>query len=468
MADRVLIVDDDATTRESLATIARKEGWEVLEAGSAEDARTLLNHQAVALVLCDLVMPGIPGTELLRRLRADGHGVPFVLVTGHASVESAVEAMRLGAFDYLSKPVRLRVLRALFAKVRRGGSSASEPDGVSRIEGESPAIQRVREMIELAAPSRSAVLIMGETGTGKELVAEEIHRRSSRSAGPLVKVNCAALPETLIETELFGHERGAFTGADRLRAGRFEVAHGGSLFLDEISELSWAAQARLLRVLQTGEFERVGSSQTCKVDVRLVAATNRDLRELVGEKGFREDLYYRLHVIPIHLPPLRERREDIVILTHAIRARLARESGRSPASISERVWRIFTAYSWPGNVRELEHVLEHAMVLSRGGEIRIEHLPAEIRPERPRTIQISVGTSLEQAEQEIIRRTLEAVNDDKREAARLLGLSRSALYRRLDEIRVDAQPDREAGDGAPPSGSPGTGGPPPGSSSSPP
>jgi two-component system response regulator HydG len=450
MADRVLIVDDDATTRDSLATIARKEGWEVLEAGSAEDARTLLNRQAVDLVLCDLVMPGIPGTELLRRLRADGHGVPFVLVTGHASVESAVEAMRLGAFDYLSKPVRLRVLRALFAKVRRGTPAPSGADGLARIEGESAAIRRVREMIDLAAPSRSTVLIMGETGTGKELVAEQIHRQSSRAAGPLIKVNCAALPETLLESELFGHERGAFTGADRPRSGRFEVAHGGSFFLDEISELSWAAQARLLRVLQTGEFERVGSSQTRKVDVRLVAATNRDLRELVAEKKFREDLYYRLHVIPIQLPPLRDRREDIPILANAILARLALESGRPPVPVSERVWTIFSAYSWPGNVRELEHVLEHAIVLSRGREIGVEHLPAEIRPERPRTIQIPVGTSLEHAEQEIIRRTLEAVNDDKREAARLLGLSRSALYRRLDELRTDVAPEPDPGGAASP------------------
>jgi DNA-binding NtrC family response regulator len=445
MADRILIVDDDAKTRESLATIALREGWDVIEAVSAEEARDLLGQQGVDLVLCDLVLPGIHGIELLRRFRADGHLAPFVLVTGHASVESAVEAMRLGAFDYLSKPVRLGVLRALFSKVRRARGTEESDDPGRRLEGDSEAIRRVREMITLAAPSRSTVLVIGETGTGKELVAEEIHRQSPRASGPLIRVNCAALPETLIESELFGHEKGAFTGADRSRAGRFEVAHGGTLFLDEVSELSWAAQARLLRVLQVGEFERVGSSQTHKVDVRLIAATNSDLRELVTRKSFREDLYYRLHVIQVNLPPLRERREDIPELARSILARLAVEAGRSPSTLSDRVWTVIDAYSWPGNVRELEHVLEHAMVLSRGGEIQIEHLPAEIRPERPRTIQIPVGTPLETAEREIIRRTLEWVNDDKREAARLLGLSRSALYRRLDEIREDL-PGRDPGE----------------------
>jgi DNA-binding NtrC family response regulator len=436
MSDRVLIVDDDADTRASIAVIAQKDGWEVHQAQGVQEAMEFLLHRGADLILCDLVMPGIDGIEFLRRLRASGQTVPFVMVTGHASVESAVEALRLGAFDYVSKPVRLGVLRAVLKKVRRS-LLPPEPGAGDRLrlEGESEGIRGVLEMIELAAPSRSTVLITGETGTGKEIVAELIHRRSPRSQGPLIRLNCAALPENLVESELFGHERGAFTGADRARAGRFEVADAGTLFLDEISEMSWSAQARLLRVLQVGEFERVGSSQTRKTDVRLIAATNQHLRDLVETKKFREDLYYRLHVIEIRIPPLRDRRDDIPILVRSILTRLAIESSRPYPEVSERVMRAFAAYSWQGNVRELEHVLEHAFILSKGGPIMPEHLPAEIRPERPRTIQISVGTSLEHAEREIIRQTLKAVDDDKREAARLLGLSRSALYRRLGDLR---------------------------------
>ena len=439
MPDRVLIVDDDADTRASISLIARKDDWEVELAQGAQEAMEILRLRGADLILCDLVMPGIDGIEFLRRLRASGRMTPFVMVTGHASVESAVEALRLGAFDYVSKPVRLGILRAVLKKVRRS-LLPPEPDAGDklRLEGESEAIQGVLEMIELAAPSRSTVLITGETGTGKEIVAELIHRRSPRAQGPLVRLNCAGLPENLVESELFGHERGAFSGADRSRAGRFEVADGGTLFLDEVSEMSWAAQARLLRVLQVGEFERVGSSQTRKTDVRLIAATNQNLRELVDAKKFREDLYYRLHVIEIRIAPLREHRGDIPILVRSILTRLAVEAARAYPDVSERVMRVFAAYSWPGNVRELEHVLEHGFILSKGGPLLPEHLPAEIRPERPRTIRISVGTSLENAEREIIRQTLRAVDDDKREAARLLGLSRSALYRRLEDFREGA------------------------------
>jgi len=445
MPERVLVVDDDADIRASLSAIACREGWEVEEAGAAPAALDALRRQSFDLVLCDLVLPGVDGIELLRSLRARGEPVPFVLVTGHASVESAVEAVRLGAFDYLSKPVRLRVLRSVLAKVRKARVALDTgPAEGPRLEGQSESIRRVRELIGLAAPSKSTVLITGETGTGKEIVAELIHRTSPRTSGPLVRMNCAALPENLIESELFGHEKGAFTGADRTRAGRFEVADGGTLFLDEVSEMSWAAQARLLRVLQAGEFERLGSSQMRRTDVRVIAATNQDLRALAQQKRFREDLYYRLHVIEIQIPPLRERREDIPILVRSTLERLALEAKQMVPELSERVERAFAAYSWPGNVRELEHVIEHAFILSRGARIELEHLPAEIRPERPRTVQIPVGTSLERAEQEIIRATLKAVNDDKREAARLLGLSRSALYRRLGDLKEDPGADREA------------------------
>ena len=436
MPERVLVVDDDANTRQSIASIARKEGWETAEAASAIDALESLRRQMFDLVLCDLVLPGIDGIELLRRLRTTGDSVAFVVITGHASMDSAVEALRLGAADYLSKPVRLNVLRAVLDKVRRkrsgiGGDEGDHP----RLDGESEAIQEVRRLIDLAAPSRSTVLLTGETGTGKEIAAELIHRKSSRASGPLVKVNCAGLPDNLIESELFGHEKGAFTGAERARAGRFEVANGGTIFLDEVADMSWSSQSRLLRVLQVGEFESVGSSVTRKTDVRVIAATNQDLRKLSTEKRFREDLYYRLHVIEIHIPPLRDRRKDIPILAQGFLARLAVNGTGPVPAISEHVWRVLQTYAWPGNVRELEHVLEHAYVLSGGRTIELDHLTAEIRPERPRSVQIQIGTSLERAEREIIRQTLKAVDDDKREAARLLGLSRSALYRRLDDLK---------------------------------
>ncbi len=448
MPDRLLLVDDDADTRSSLAAIAHREGWEVAEAASAIEALDAVKMRSFDLILCDLVMPDIDGIEFLRRLRATGNHVPFVMVTGHASVESAVEALRLGATDYLSKPVRLGVLRALFSKTRKARDrERDETEDGPRLEGISDAIQGVREMIDLAAPSKSTVLITGETGTGKEIVASLIHAKSPRAAGPFVRVNCAALPENLIESELFGHEKGAFTGADRARAGRFEVANGGTIFLDEVSEMSYAAQARLLRVLQIGEFERVGSSKTQKTDARVIAATNQKLKLLADEKRFREDLYYRLHVIEIHIPPLRERREDIALLTRAILSRIAHEAGRPVPPLAERVRRAFDAYAWPGNVRELDHVLEHAFILSRGGEIRLEDLPPELRPERPRSIQIQVGTSLESAEQLIIRQTLKAVDDDKREAARILGLSRSALYRRLGDQKNGAGETPHSEDG---------------------
>ncbi|MBM3287658.1 MAG: sigma-54-dependent Fis family transcriptional regulator [Candidatus Eisenbacteria bacterium] len=436
MAERILIVDDDADTRQSLVAIATRDGWTVEEAADGESALRLIKRQAYDLVLSDLVMPRIDGLELLRRLRAAGIRVPFVMITGHATVETAVEAMRIGAFDYLSKPVRLGVLRSVLAKVRRvrrAEDSETSTEG-PRLEGVSEGIRRIKELIELAAPSRSTVLITGETGTGKEIIAEMIHRQSPRASKRLVKVNCAGLPENLIESELFGHEKGAFTGADRAREGRFEAADHGTLFLDEISEMSWSAQARLLRVIEAGEFERVGSSETRKVSARVIAATNQDLKRLSQEKRFREDLYYRVRVIEIRILPLRERREDLPILTEAFLQRLSREHGRPVPPVSDRVARAFAAYSWPGNVRELEHVLEHAFILCRGGEIGPEHLPAELRPERPRAVQIPVGTPLERAEREIIQATLEAVDDDKREAARLLGLSRSALYRRLGEL----------------------------------
>jgi two-component system response regulator AtoC len=436
MPDRALIVDDDANTRRSIASIARKEGWETTEAATAVEALEELRRAAFDLVLCDLVLPGIDGIELLRRLRSTGDPVAFVVITGHASLDSALEALRLGAADYLSKPVRLNILRSVLEKIRRRRSgSEGEAESGPRLDGESAAIGEVRRLIDLAAPGRSTVLLTGETGTGKEIAAELLHRKSPRAGGPLVKVNCAGLPDNLIESELFGHERGAFTGAERARAGRFELANGGTIFLDEVADMSWSSQSRLLRVLQMGEFEPVGSSITRKTDVRVIAATNQDLRKLAAEKRFREDLYYRLHVIEIHIPPLRDRREDMPILVQSFLERLAALGAGPVPAISAHVWRLLQAYAWPGNVRELEHVLEHAYVLSGGRTIEPDHLPAEIRPERPRSVQIQIGTSLERAEREIIRQTLKAVGDDKREAARILGLSRSALYRRLDDLK---------------------------------
>ena len=362
----VCVIDDQVMMRDSLTTTLKAQDHRVHSFGNAHEALTDIRQRSFDVVVTDLRLPGMDGVELLREMRRLGLDVPVVLMTAYASVPTAVEAMKLGAFDYIQKPFNPEELGILVERAVREGQLLRENevmrrtiedlDSNPRLIGESPAMRPVREKIERVAQSSATVLITGESGTGKELIAREIHAASARRNQPMLCVNCAALPATLLESELFGHEKGAFTGADRLRKGRFELADGGTLLLDEVSEIAPALQAKLLRVLQEHEFERVGSSVTRRVDVRVIATTNRDLRDWAAKAKFREDLYYRLSVLPIEVPPLSERREDIPSLLEAFVGRVSAREGRERPQFTSETVTLLTEYSWPGNVRELQNL----------------------------------------------------------------------------------------------------------------
>src|SRR5687767_6542350 len=382
---RVLIADDEINIRRVLEAILRRDGYDVVTAANGLEALAGMTR-GVHTVITDLKMPGLDGMGLLRKLSTDWPDVPVVMITAHGSVENAVEAVKLGAFDYIEKPFDQEQIRQVVDKAlkthayARRDARPEEPvaRGRFRLVGESHAIRQVYAVIEKVANTPSTVLITGESGTGKELIARALHEYSSRHKGPFIKINCAAIPKTLMESELFGYEKGAFTGAVGAKPGRFELAHGGTLFLDEIGEIPVEMQVKLLRVLQESEFERVGGIKTIKVDVRLVTATNRDLAAELQTGGFREDLYYRLNVVPIHLPPLRDRREDIPLLvSHFITKfndRLRKEITHiEPAAVDRLV-----SYNWPGNIRELENVIERTMLFCEGSVIRLSNLPGEL------------------------------------------------------------------------------------------
>jgi two-component system response regulator HydG len=376
---RVLVVDDDAAIREALSRTLEKFGYEVVLAEDGQAGLDRLREGRVHILLADLQMPKVSGQELLRAAKTLAPEVEVIVITGHGTVEDAVEAMKEGAYDFITKPFKRVQLeqtirraaekQALALQNRRLQARLDELQGGGRIIGTSPAMVRTLELVGQVAPSTATVLIQGESGTGKELIAGAIHHGSLRCDRSLIKVSCAALPETLLESELFGYEKGAFTGAVARKEGRFELADGGTLFLDEIGELTPAMQAKLLRVLQEGEFERLGGTHTIKVDVRLVAATNADLATLVREKRFREDLFYRLNVIRIPLPPLRERQEDISLLAHHFLRRFAAKNAKVIAGFTEEALDVLQTYAWPGNVRELENVVERAVVLTRSSLI---------------------------------------------------------------------------------------------------
>src|SRR5688572_9290676 len=383
---RILIVDDEASARHALSEILTDEGYQVKMAGDGFRAIAAAQEFLPDLVLTDLKMPGMDGMGLLARLKQVHPETAVILMTAFGAVESAVEAMRAGAANYLTKPLNTDELLLVIERALEGAAlrretrdlreKLSERYDFSNIVGQSAEMRAVFKSVEQVATSRATVLITGESGTGKELIASALHHNSDRRERPFVKLHCAALAESLLESELFGHERGAFTGADRRRIGRFEQADGGTLFLDEIGEISPATQVKLLRVLQEHEFERVGGNQTVRADVRLVAATNRDLKKLVDEGKFREDLYYRLNVINLHLPPLRERRDDIAGLAAHFVRRFAAENGKTVDRIDTSAMRILRAHAWPGNVRELENVIERAVVLVDGPAILPKHLPS--------------------------------------------------------------------------------------------
>ncbi len=440
----LLVVDDDESALESLRQIFEHEGFAVSLARSGEEAMNALRSDGHEVVLADLRMPGMDGLDLLRAIKATRPDTEVVIMTAFGTIEKAVEAMREGAYDFVTKPLkRPLVVRSVTRAHEKAALKAEnlalrqELDAVAgerNLVGTSPAMRKVLDTIAQVASASATVLLQGESGTGKELVARAIHRRSPRGGGPFVAINCAAIPVTLLESELFGHERGAFTGAFARREGRFKMADGGTLFLDEVAELDPMVQAKLLRVLQEGEFERLGGTQTIHTDVRVIASSNRPLLDLVRAGKFREDLFYRLHVITITLPPLRERIEDVPLLAQHFLDRFARRNRKDVRMISREALELLLAHDWPGNVRELENTIEHAVVLCRSDTIRVEDLPDLIaRDDHARHyLTIQLGTPLEDIEQQVIQQTLRMTKGNKRLAAQLLGIATRTIYRKLE------------------------------------
>jgi two-component system response regulator HydG len=439
----LLVVDDERSNLESLEKIFAREGMRVLVAPDAKQALELVRQHRVHVVLTDLMMPGTTGLELLRALKQVAPEVEVVLMTAYGTVEAAVSAMREGAYDFVEKPLkRVSIVKSVRKAAERQRLVAENRSLKNELRllthrdmvGSSPAWRRALEVATQAAPSVATVLVLGESGTGKELLARYIHERSARAKGPFVAVNCAAIPETILESELFGHEKGAFTGAVSRKEGRFQKAAGGTLFLDEIGELSPTVQVKLLRVLQEGEFEPLGGS-TQRADVRIVAATNRDLRAEVDAGRFREDLFYRLNVIAVTAPPLRARREDIPLLVDHFLGLYAKKNGRPRMTPTRGAMEKLLDYAWPGNVRELENVIERAVVLARDGTLGEEDLPDSIAKAKPEAgaLVFEIGTPLDAIELRVIRETLRHVKGDKSLAAQLLGISTRTIYRKLGE-----------------------------------
>jgi two-component system response regulator HydG len=449
----ICVIDDQAMMRDSLQATLAAQDHKVFAYENAQDALTMIKQQSFDVILTDLRMPGLDGVALLRELRRLGIDVPVVLMTAHASVSTAVEAMKLGAFDYIEKPfnadeIEIVIERALRERALLRDNEVlrrqiEDLNGPRELIGRSPAILPVLEKIQRVAQSSATVLITGESGTGKELVARAIHAASPRADQPLLCVNCAALSPTLLESELFGHEKGAFTGADRMRKGRFELADGGTLLLDEVSEMAPPLQAKLLRVLQEREFERVGSSITRRVDVRVIATTNRNLRDWAAKARFREDLYYRLSVLPIEIPPLRERKEDIPLLLDYFVGRIARREGRERPKFTEEALRVLQEYSWPGNVRELENLCERVSVLEAGREVTAQTLtplltgPIKVASAAANGIQYRDGQILSDAERDLILRTLERFGGHREKTAKALGIGLRTLGLKLKKWREE-------------------------------
>ena len=440
----VLVVDDEPSNQTSLAKIFQREGMRVFTAEGAKTALEVARKHKVQVVLTDLMMPGTNGVELMRALKEVSPDTETVLMTAYGTVETAVQAMREGAYDFVEKPLKRMTIVKSVRKAAERQSLVAENRSLKQelkllttreIVGQSPALRRVLDVATQAAPSSATVLILGESGTGKELLARYIHGKSARAGGPFVAVNCAAIPESILEAELFGHERGACTGAVARREGRFARARGGTLFLDEIGELSPAVQVKILRVLQEGEYEPVGG-HTVRADARIVAATNKDLVAEVEAGRFREDLYYRLNVIAITAPPLRARREDIPLLVDHFLGVYCKKNGRARLSVPPEVLQKLSDYPWPGNVRELENVIERAAVLCRSDALALSDLPdavARAAAAPPSAVQFPIGTPLEEVERRLIRDTLAHTGGDKSLAAQLLGISTRTIYRKLGE-----------------------------------
>lgn len=444
----ILIIDDEESIRDSMSQVLRKEGYTVEEAVEGSTGLNLFARETFHVVFLDLKLPGIKGMEILSRIKEANPETPVIIITGYASINSAVEAMKLGAFDYMTKPFTPEELRVITKRALEGRKLLYENlclrrELESKVEfdlvvGKSKAMRAVLDIVRRVSPTESTVLITGESGTGKELIAREIHNHSLRRQAPFVVVDCGALIETLFESELFGHVRGSFTGAHETKHGRFEVADGGTIFFDEISNIGPNIQAKLLRVIQEREINRIGSAKPIKVDVRLLAATNENLADALRKGKFREDLFYRLSVVPVHLPPLRERKEDIPVLVEHFLRKYNKKAKKTIETISPRAVKALADYDWPGNIRELENTIERAVVLSKGNGIEIEDLMYH-GISASSTSMSPVGgkyKSLEEMENEYIRTVLRAQLGNKSKAADILGIDRKTIWAKIKKYKI--------------------------------
>jgi DNA-binding NtrC family response regulator len=443
----ILIVEDDPNVGESIRLLLKKRGFSILLASNGKEALHLFRQENVDLVITDLVMPKMDGIELLEAVKGLKPETEVIVISAQGTIEKVVQAMKLGAFDFIEKPINPRVIsfvveralekQTLILQNRDLRSKLEDKFHFKNIIGRSTKMVKIFELIQHIAPYDSSVLIIGESGTGKELIANAIHFNSPRASMPLIKVSCASLSEGIIESELFGHEKGAFTGAIVSRKGRFELAHQGTLFLDEVEDIPLATQIKLLRVLQEGEFERAGGNKTIKVNIRIIAASNRDLQEVVRNGAFREDLYYRLNVVNIKLSPLRDRREDIPFLVNFFIEKFNKKYNMKVKGVSQRAMNLFINCEWSGNVRELENTIESVLVINSPEVVDIQHLPQEIKDskKRPEVIPIKIGTPLEEVEREMLIQTLKATKGNKRRAAELLGINVRTIHRKMGGIQ---------------------------------
>jgi len=439
----LLVIDDEKNIREGLAADFEMDGYDVKIAANGDEGLEFLSKGDIDLVITDLRMPGTSGEDVLKKVTREMPGIPVIVLTGHGSIDAAVSAMQDGAYDFLTKPLNLEHLELVVKRALKGRElSLQHQELLSEVKskssdnmiGKSPSLQKVNNLINKVADSKISILITGESGVGKEVVADAIQQKSSRRDKPFIKVHCAALSESLLESELFGHEKGAFTGAETLHKGKFELADGGTIFLDEIGEINPGVQVKLLRVLQEKKFERVGGEKTIEVDVRVISATNKTLEDEVKQKHFREDLYFRLKGIEIMVPPLRERKDDIPLLLNNFLLKYNKENNKNIKGFSNSAKNILFNYNWPGNVRELQHCVESAVVMASGDEIQAEDLMIKLEDKKNSSgILVPYGISLEDAEKMIILENLESNNGNKTKTADILKIGRKTLHRKLNE-----------------------------------
>ena len=444
----ILTIDDEENIRNGLADNFELEGYDVKQAANGTEGLELIAQGGIDLVITDLRMDGISGSEVVQKVTTEYPGIPIIVLTGHGSIDDATAALKAGAFDFLTKPLDLDHLNKIVKNALQGKILAEQnrelqqkllkSQSPDEMIGKSDSLNWVRQMVSKAAPTKASVLITGESGVGKELVAHAIHEQSERNEKPFIVVHCAALSETLIESELFGYEKGAFTGAEAIHKGRFELADGGTIFLDEIGEVNLATQVKLLRVLQEHKFERVGGEKSVEVDVRVVAATNRNLEDEVKAGRFREDLFYRLNVVRIEMPSLRERMDDIPLLMHSFLREFNIENKKNIKGFDKASKSAMIKYSWPGNIRELKNAVESAVVMCTGDEIKIEDLPRALRSQgEEKVINIPIGITMDEAEKIIIQENLAANKGNKSKTADILGIGRKTLHRKLEELNIE-------------------------------